>query len=332
MSADHLALELAVTIRHDGHGGITDALASPAGLTRWIREHAAALAEYGFFAAVAYGGSAEGPAGGSPAAGPPAPGQLGAGRAEFAGASPHAAESPADRHALLGQLGVGRDEFAVASRRAAELPTAGRPGPHQPPVGREEFAASSRHAEEVPAAGQPAPRQHPAGYGEFTAGPATLAAVLDVRTAVRALFARAVAPGPPSAADAGRLPDADAALERLNAVSARVPVAPRLSWPAEGRPVARYAVPGDPGLDDRLAAALARAAIAFLSGPDPARLRACPAPRCVLYFVQTHARQEWCRPSCGNRARVARHHARRRDAVTGATGPEPDRPSGRPEG
>lgn len=278
MSADHLALELAVTIRHDGHGGITDALASPAGLTRWIREHAAALAEYGFFAAVACGGPGEGraagPAGGSPAAGPPEPGQLSAGRAEFTAASPHAAG--------------------------------------------------------VQAAVQPAPRQPPVGYGEFTAGPATLAAVLDVRTAVRALFARAVAPGPPSAADVGRLPDADTALERLNAVSARVPVAPRLSWPVEGHPVAGYAVPGDSGLDERLAAALARAAIAFLSGPDPARLRACPAPRCVLYFVQTHARQEWCKPSCGNRARVARHHARQRDAATGTTEPEPDRPSGRP--
>lgn len=315
MSADHLALELAVTIRHDGHGGITDALASPAGLTRWVREHAAALAEYGFFAAIACGGPGEGRAAG------PAGGSLAAGRGEFAAASPHAEAPPAEVHAVLGQLGVGRDEFAVASRHAGELPTAGRPGPRRPPVGNEE----------LPVAVQPAPPQPSAGYGEFTAGPAALAAVLDVRTAVRALFARAVAPGPPSAADVGRLPDADAALERLNAVSARVPVAPRLSWPVEGRPIAGYAVPGDPSLDDRLAAALARAAIAFLSGPDPARLRACPAPRCVLYFVQTHARQEWCKPSCGNRARVARHHARRRDAPTGAAGPEPDRPSGCPE-
>ncbi|WP_225853148.1 CGNR zinc finger domain-containing protein [Micromonospora sp. AMSO1212t] len=40
------------------------------------------------------------------------------------------------------------------------------------------------------------------------------------------------------------------------------------------------------------------------------RLRACPAPRCVRYFLQEHARQQWCKPSCGNRARVARHYQR----------------------
>ncbi|WP_188285939.1 CGNR zinc finger domain-containing protein, partial [Streptomyces sp. CBMA29] len=64
---------------------------------------------------------------------------------------------------------------------------------------------------------------------------------------------------------------------------------------------------------DRLAAALARAAVAFLAGPERELLRACPAPRCVRYFVKEHARQEWCKPSCGNRARVARHHARQRE-------------------
>ncbi|MFF3488386.1 CGNR zinc finger domain-containing protein [Streptomyces sp. NPDC002701] len=57
-------------------------------------------------------------------------------------------------------------------------------------------------------------------------------------------------------------------------------------------------------------AALARAAVAFLAGPDRRRLRACHAPRCVRYFLQDHPRQEWCTPSCGNRARVARHHER----------------------
>ncbi|MYS74029.1 hypothetical protein GTY88_26960, partial [Streptomyces sp. SID5926] len=42
------------------------------------------------------------------------------------------------------------------------------------------------------------------------------------------------------------------------------------------------------------------------------RLRACHAPRCVRYFLKEHPRQEWCRPSCGNRARVARHQDRQR--------------------
>lgn len=51
----------------------------------------------------------------------------------------------------------------------------------------------------------------------------------------------------------------------------------------------------------------------MVSGEQP--LRACHAPGCVLYFVQQHARREWCSPECGNRVRVARHYARHRDAA-----------------
>lgn len=43
MTATRLALDLAVTIRHDGHGGITDDLADPEGLAVWVRERAALL-------------------------------------------------------------------------------------------------------------------------------------------------------------------------------------------------------------------------------------------------------------------------------------------------
>ncbi|WNI19307.1 ABATE domain-containing protein [Actinacidiphila sp. ITFR-21] len=221
MDVDHLALDLAVTIRHDGHDGIADGLAESAGLTAWVREHALALAGHG---------------------------------------------------------------FTVSG-------------------------------------------------GEFTADEAALGAVVTVRTAVRALFGRAVLPGPPSAADAGRLPSAEESLHRLNAASALVPVVPRLDWLPETAPTARCAVPGPLAAPaaptaDRLAAALARAAIAFLAGPDREKLRACPAPRCVRYFVKQHALQEWCKPSCGNRARVARHHARRRAAVPAVA----DRPGPTPSG
>ncbi|MET8629505.1 CGNR zinc finger domain-containing protein [Kitasatospora sp. NPDC004669] len=45
-------------------------------------------------------------------------------------------------------------------------------------------------------------------------------------------------------------------------------------------------------------------------------LRACKAPRCVRYFLKTHGRQEWCKPSCGNRARVARRYGRQRAATS----------------
>ncbi|MDX6239872.1 MAG: hypothetical protein QOG10_4687, partial [Kribbellaceae bacterium] len=52
--------------------------------------------------------------------------------------------------------------------------------------------------------------------------------------------------------------------------------------------------------------------IDFLTGPDRQRLRACPAARCVKYFLQDDPRQTWCSASCGNRERVNRYYQRRR--------------------
>ncbi|MFJ4678194.1 MULTISPECIES: CGNR zinc finger domain-containing protein [unclassified Kitasatospora] len=164
-----------------------------------------------------------------------------------------------------------------------------------------------------------------AEHGTRFTGPAELpdldadlhAEVLELRRAARALFARAVSPGPASRADAHRLMPADRALERLNAAAALDPVAPQLGWDA-GEPPARIRPLSSTGdARARLLAALARAVIEFLAGPEREQLRACQAPRCVRYFVKSHGRQEWCKTSCGNRARVARHYDRRR------TGPAP---------
>ncbi|MDH6138400.1 MULTISPECIES: CGNR zinc finger domain-containing protein [Kitasatospora] len=142
----------------------------------------------------------------------------------------------------------------------------------------------------------------------------TLAQVLAVRAALRALLARAVSPAPPSPADAHRLIPAEQAVLRLNAAAQREPVAPRLDWPAGAEPQARWqpvAVPAAAGeVAAGLGAALARTSIGFLTGPEVGRLRACTAPRCVRYFLQGHGRQEFCKPSCGNRARAARHYQR----------------------
>ncbi|MFF4392105.1 MULTISPECIES: CGNR zinc finger domain-containing protein [unclassified Streptomyces] len=144
--------------------------------------------------------------------------------------------------------------------------------------------------------------------------------IIELRQAVRALFARAVSPAPPSPADAHRLLTADQAMARLNAAAAREPVAPQLDWPVEGVPTTRLlSAENDPYV--RLVAALARAAIDFLSGPQCTQLRSCTAPRCVRYFVKSHGRQEWCKPSCGNRARAARHYRRQRTAVDGGSAP-----------
>ncbi|GAA1377924.1 CGNR zinc finger domain-containing protein [Streptomyces beijiangensis] len=193
MAAHDLALDLALTIRHDGQGGVADDLDTPEGLTRWVHDHAAGL-----------------------------------------------------------------------------------------------------------------------GIADFTADTEALDAVRELRAAVRALFARAVCPGEPSPADARRLLPVDEALARLNAAAAAVPTVQRLDWPQDEGPTSYTLASHPAGEQQALTAALARAAVAFLAGPDRTRLRACHAPRCVRYFLKDHPRQEWCKPSCGNRARVARHHERHR--------------------
>ncbi|WP_328498260.1 CGNR zinc finger domain-containing protein [Streptomyces sp. NBC_00414] len=182
----------------------------------------------------------------------------------------------------------------------------------------------------------------------FRAGDAELAAVREVRAAVRALFAHAVRPGEPSPADAARLLPPRDAVALLNTRAALVPTVPVLSWTEGADPVVRQepvgrqgsavhpgsvahqgpvasleslvhqepvVSPEPVGEGADLVAALARAAIAFLASPDRQRLRACHAPRCVRYFLKDHPRQEWCTRSCGNRARVARHHERHKKSA-----------------
>ncbi|WP_414720642.1 ABATE domain-containing protein [Streptomyces sp.] len=104
--------------------------------------------------------------------------------------------------------------------------------------------------------------------GGFVADTAALAAVVEVRTAVRALFARAVSPGAARSAESGRLPSARERLDRLNAVSAGAGrPAPRL---AAGRAAhrTRGGVRGAHARRPGSPAALARSAIGFLAGPS----------------------------------------------------------------
>ena len=60
-------------------------------------------------------------------------------------------------------------------------------------------------------------------------------------------------------------------------------------------------------------AQLGQDAVELLTGPAAVKLRACNAPGCVLYFVKTHPRREWCSEGCGNRVRAARHYQRTRE-------------------
>jgi len=51
-----------------------------------------------------------------------------------------------------------------------------------------------------------------------------------------------------------------------------------------------------------------------LLGREPARIRRCASPDCVLHFYDTsrNGTRRWCSMAgCGNRAKAARHAARR---------------------
>jgi predicted RNA-binding Zn ribbon-like protein len=133
--------------------------------------------------------------------------------------------------------------------------------------------------------------------------------LVAVRRAVRSLFARAVSPAPPSRADANRLLEPDVALALLNKAADKLGTA-HLDWPEDGGPVTTWSGRSTDAVT-LLIGAVGRSGIDFLLSPDRSRLRACPAARCVKYFLQDDPRQTWCSPSCGNRERVNRHYQRK---------------------
>jgi predicted RNA-binding Zn ribbon-like protein len=139
-----------------------------------------------------------------------------------------------------------------------------------------------------------------------------VAAFRALREAIRALFVAAVA--------GGSLPHPPA--ERLNAASAAVPRYPVLDLSDPGAP-RRVEEGASVSHATELLAAIARSAIEIVGGPERDRLRICPGARCGRFFLASRPRQTWCSDRCGNRARVARHHARARGrrGPTGASVP-----------
>jgi predicted RNA-binding Zn ribbon-like protein len=127
-----------------------------------------------------------------------------------------------------------------------------------------------------------------------------------LRDAVRRLAAYVTEDGRPDPAVA--ITDVAEALGRLNAIAAELP-APRLAL-RDGR--LERGLPTGPSPVTIGLAQVAEQSVALLGGQDAARLRACYAPGCVLYFVKTHPRREWCSVACGNRVRAARHYQRGR--------------------
>lgn len=134
-----------------------------------------------------------------------------------------------------------------------------------------------------------------------------LATARALRDAVRLLAAHVTGDERPGAAAATA--DVAAALDQVNVTTAELP-APRLAL-RDGR--LELGLPGGPSPVTTGLARVAEQAVALLAGEDAARLRACYAPGCVLYFVKTHPRREWCSVACGNRVRAARHYQRARD-------------------
>lgn len=133
---------------------------------------------------------------------------------------------------------------------------------------------------------------------------ADLAVFLTLRDAIRALIGAVV----------NEVPVDREALAVLNRCAARVPTWPELTHgQSSGFGLQLHGSPRR--FTDAVLGALARDAIDLLAGEDRDLLRACRAPGCVQFFLKDHPRRNWCSPACGNRARVANHHARARAAA-----------------
>ncbi len=141
-----------------------------------------------------------------------------------------------------------------------------------------------------------------AGVGSEPSSAAELALARRLRDAVRRLAAQVTGDERQTAHSPTR--ELAAALGDLNDLVAHLPV-PQLAF-VDG--ALRETSSADSSAVVTALARLARESIALLGGPDAAKLRACYAPGCVLYFMKTHPRREWCSVTCGNRARAARHY------------------------
>ena len=142
------------------------------------------------------------------------------------------------------------------------------------------------------------------GLGQTPATEDARLVLVAAREALRRHLAGLVAPPAPAVAGA-ELAAAEAELNQLL-------TAGRLGRSLEGGvPVTRPVV-ADPV---RLAAWTAAEDYLQLLERGPDRLRRCANPECVLHFFDISKRgdRRWCSMAgCGNRAKAARHYARRR--------------------
>ncbi len=127
---------------------------------------------------------------------------------------------------------------------------------------------------------------------------ADVEAAIRLRTAIRALAG--------AATSGDELPDE--AVATVNAFARTAPHWRELR--PEPKPHVELHGPATPVA--AALAAVAEDAVALFGGPDRLELRPCSGPGCVLFFLRSAARREYCSSGCGNRARAARHYARTR--------------------
>lgn len=129
---------------------------------------------------------------------------------------------------------------------------------------------------------------------------------LRLRDGLRRLAAHCTADGRPAAQSP--VTEIDEAVRIVNSLLADLPRTQLVIRDGQLHSVnARHASPIRSSLAD-----LGHQAIGLLTGPGAVKPSACHAPGCVLYFVKSHPRREWCSEACGNRARAARHYRRTR--------------------
>lgn len=128
-----------------------------------------------------------------------------------------------------------------------------------------------------------------------------VAEIVALRDTVRVALHAAIGAGPQD----------PAALDAINAASARAASAPMARWRPNAPPELGTSFLSATRRDVVLGA-FAADAIELLTGPRREDLRECGAPGCVLLYLKNHPRRAWCSNACGNRARQARHYQRAR--------------------
>lgn len=138
---------------------------------------------------------------------------------------------------------------------------------------------------------------------DLSVGARDVARFLELRAAVRGVAENLTAGRAPAAED----------VAVINATADGAPSSPVLVTTPDGA-LAQQLRSFAPVVEQILAG-LASDAVDLFAGERAARLRACQAPGCPLFFLKDHPRREWCSPACGNRVRAARAYRKRTAGV-----------------